>query len=147
VSLPLTLICIRAMMFRVLMFLMLIWGSMLVLCSNIATIKLHRMVPMPFYLALPCITSISLIAILILLFQMMTNSHEKSCEFIRKFYLINIHHKYWSKVAQYPFHFDVGELFIAKKSTQVTCMQCIYLILLLILCVFWIDKWSKSKEN
>jgi len=106
--------------------LLLFGGSWLVMC-NVASIKMHSIVPMPYYFAIPGV-SISLSTILILLFPMTSVVHERSREFIRKFHLIHFHHKYWSRVAkaQHPFHFDLGALFIAKKSTQMTYMQCIF---------------------
>jgi len=106
---------------------LLLFGGVLLVTNNYATIKMHSTLHASFYLAFP-VNSISITAVVLALFPLASNAHEDSRKFARKFYLIHSNHKYWLRVAKtlHPFHFSFGGLFIARKSTQTTYLQCIF---------------------
>jgi len=106
---------------------LLLFGGYLLVVTNYATIRMHNVIPMPFFLAMPAL-SVVVTIIIVVLFPAASDVHEKSCEFLKKFHLIKFHHKYWVRrlKAERSFRFTFGPLFMAKKSTQTTFLVCIF---------------------
>jgi len=102
-------------------------GGIILVASNFASIKMVHVIPMPWYLAMPFF-SITLSIIIQILFPWASKIHEQSWEFLRNFHLLHSYHKYWARKvrAERPFRFTFGSFFIAKKSTQMTFMVCIF---------------------
>jgi len=106
---------------------LLLFGGSLLVVTNYATIRMHNVIPPPFFLAMPAL-SVVVTIIIVLLFPAASDVHEKSVEFLKKFHLIEFHHKYWVRrlKAERSFRFNLGPLFMAKKSTQTTFLVCIF---------------------
>jgi hypothetical protein len=106
---------------------LLLFGQIILVLTNYATIKMHDSIPMPFYLVMPFL-SVFVIAIIATLFPAASDVHEGSLEFLRSVHLIVGRSKYWRKVwrAEQPLRFNVGPFFIIKRSTKTTFFyQCI----------------------
>jgi hypothetical protein len=106
---------------------LLLFGVIIFVLSNYATIKMHNTIPMPFYLVMPSMSIFTVIMISIL-FPNASDVHESSVEFLRSVNLIVGRSKYWRKVwrAQKPLGITAGPFFFAKRSTKTTFFyQCI----------------------
>jgi hypothetical protein len=106
---------------------LLLFGVIIFVLSNYATIKMHNTIPMPFYLVMPSMSIFAAIMISIL-FPNASDVHESSVEFLRSVNLIVGRSKYWRKVwrAEKPLGITAGPLFFAKRSTKTTYFsQCI----------------------
>jgi hypothetical protein len=104
-----------------------LFGVIIFVLSNYATIKMHSTIPMPFYLVMPSMSIFAAIMISIL-FPNASDVHESSVEFLRSVKLIVGRRKYWRKVwrAEKPLAITAGPFFFAKRSTKTTYFyQCI----------------------
>jgi len=112
--------------FYFLPFLLLFGGSILVTCS-FGTIRLHDVIPMPFYLGLPCL-SVTVLVVVMALFPAASAVHGDSCRVLRNMTAVVPRKTYISKQlrAQRPFRFSFGSLFIAKNSTKTTFIRCVF---------------------
>jgi hypothetical protein len=106
---------------------LLLFGVIIFVLSNYATIKMHNTIPMPFYLVMPSMSIFTVIMISVL-FPNASDVHESSVEFLRSVNLIVGRSKYWRKVwrAEKPLAITAGPFFFAKRSTKTTFFyQCI----------------------
>jgi len=105
----------------------LLFGGLILVSANYATIRMFKVIEMPVYLGMP-ILSLLVIVIIQLLFPHASNIFETSCELIQKLRLLMYANKFWSRrcKAERPLQFNFGSLFMAKKSTQMSFMLCLF---------------------
>jgi hypothetical protein len=106
---------------------LLLFGQIMLILGNYATIKMQDTIPMPFYLIMPSVSLIVVVNVAVL-FPAASDVYEGSLEFLRSVDLIVGRSKYWRKVwrAERPLRFNFGGYFLAKRSTKTTFFyQCI----------------------
>jgi hypothetical protein len=110
---------------------LLFFGQSILVLSSYATIKMHDIIPMPFYLGMPCL-SVYVVLIIMSLFPSASNIYEESDRFLNLVRGIYMRDKYWRKAwrSQPAIRMEFGPLFFAKKSTKTTflasCVDCIF---------------------
>jgi len=100
---------------------LLLLGGLTLIFANYGTIRMHSVIPMPYYLGFPVLAAF-LILMLVLLFPLCSKMHENSGAFLdnaRK--LVSGSKYYLRKVKSHRrFRLEVGGIFCIKKSTQTT---------------------------
>jgi hypothetical protein len=106
---------------------LLLFGEIILVLSNYATIKMYDRIPMPFYLVMPFL-SLFVVLLIIALFPTASDIYEDSTQFLRMMRYVVRKNKYWRKVwkAERAVYFQFGCFFFAKRSTKTTFLcQCI----------------------
>jgi len=103
---------------------LLLLGSTVLIFSNYATISLHSTIPMPYFLIMPFVSGVILCGISVL-FPPASEVHENSECFLTQAKILVYSRKYLLRVlmAQRSFRFNLGCLFMVKKSTYTTFLR------------------------
>jgi len=106
---------------------LLFFGGSIFVSTSFGTIRLHDVIPMPFYLGLPCL-SVTVFTVVLAMFPAATAVHDQSCRLLRHMTAQVSPNGYLARQvkSQRPFRFSFGSLFIAKNSTKTTFMQVVF---------------------
>jgi hypothetical protein len=106
---------------------LLLTGEYILVVCIYASIRMRDTIPMPFYLALPCLSCFVLLLIMVL-FPTASDIYEDSLAFLKAMRLIPGRNRYWRRAwkAERAISVSMGGLFVAKRSTKSTFLvQCI----------------------
>jgi len=105
---------------------LLFFGFGIIIGVNYATIRMHSIIPMPYYLAMPVGSVIGTSALFVLL-PPASDLYENSKTFLKHMNVLCSKNTYLLRKikSQQPFRINVGPLFMVKRPTLTKCMTCI----------------------
>jgi len=104
---------------------LLVCGTGILIAVNYVTIRMHSIIPMPYYLAMP-ISSMIVISAFFVLMPPASDLYESSTNFLKDMrFLCSKNKLLLRKIkSQQPFRINVGPLFMIKRSTLTKYMEC-----------------------
>jgi len=105
--------------------LLVLCGQWIVVCCNYATIRLHSVVPMPYFLSMP-FGALIIMAFYFLLMPPASDIHEKSVVFLKQMRIICRENGYLIRKvkSQRPFRINIGPICMIKRSTLTRFIDC-----------------------
>jgi len=106
---------------------MLLFGEVILVCCNYATIKMYYSIPMPFFLTVPCL-SVFAVVMAQFLFPLAASFFEnskKSLELLKSLKIVATNKEWIRSIrATRPPRFNVGSMFYPKRRTKTTYFNC-----------------------
>jgi len=105
----------------------LVCGTGMIIAVNYVTIRMHSIIPMPYYLAMPICSMVVVISVFFSLMPPASDLYDNSQTFLKDMVFLFIKNKYLSRKikSQQPFRINVGPLFMIKRSTLTKYMECV----------------------
>jgi len=105
---------------------MLLCGLGIIVAANYATIRMHSIIPMPYYLSMP-LGSLICVALVMVLMPPASDIHETSRGFLKQLVFLCSKNRYLLRKVkcQQAFRFNVGSMFAIKKATLTAFVSCV----------------------